>query len=452
MKKFLGILLLLSASTPVFAQQGTTGASGFTFITPLQFSVGRDSNFLVDRTDPGERLFVLSLSPSIQPLAPDIMPRKLKDNMMMLTLPRLAYQNDSRRHELTATYMPEFELFQQNRDQNTWNHSATAQFTYFLSRTMEVSVTEGYRSSMDAARTLRNVYLLLPRSRYRENAIRGSFGFHTSPVMDFAIRFDNTITKFGQTDQFQARILDNVTNGFSVIGTRMMRKNQRLRVTYSRFAVSPINTTKTNDDAVDAPRSFERPVNTMMAEYRIVANPSLTFEFSGGLSVIDTGKNFVFRSNATRRLGGYYWLTGGFSRALSFMNGAPGLANGLSAAGYYDMLLLRFRAQPTQKVAFQLEMSGSRDAAGRTATSSKSLLGRARIDYRWSDRTVTFANLETYQQNKNDYVRSPLARNRFFVGIEYSLASEVDRRTNHLNQDGQNVAISERQRRQLDQQ
>src|SRR5687768_15166634 len=106
MRKFVVILFLLSVTTPLLAQQGATG--GISFITPLQLSVGRDSNFLVDRTDPVERLFVLSLSPSVQPQAADIAPRKLSDNIMLLTLPRLAYQNDSRRHELTATYMPEF--------------------------------------------------------------------------------------------------------------------------------------------------------------------------------------------------------------------------------------------------------------------------------------------------------------------------------------------------------
>jgi hypothetical protein len=449
MKKLLVVLFLLSISTPLMAQQGAS--SGITFITPLQLAVGRDNNFLVDRTDPAERLFVLSLSPSIQPLAPNIMPRKLGDNILLLTLPRVAYQNDSQRHELTATYMPEFEMFQTNHDQNTWNHSATAEFTYFLSRTMEFSISDGYRSTKDVARTLRNVYLLLPRTQYRENAIRGAFVIHTSPVMNFGVRFDNTVTKFGQTDQFQARILDSVSNGFSFIATRMLQRNQRLRATYSRYTISPINKQATNDDAVDAPRSFQRPVQSMTMEYRVMVNPSLTLNFSGGLSMIDTGKNYVFRSSATRRLGSYYWLTAGFSRALSFMDSAPTLANGVTSAGYYNALLFRFKAQPTQRIGLEVDMSASSDASGRLAASSKALLGRARFDYRWNDRTVTFANLETYQQNKNDYVRTPLARNRFMVGIEYSLASEIDRRTNRLNQDGQNVPLTERQRRKQEQ-
>jgi hypothetical protein len=443
MKKLLLVLFLLSISTPLLAQQGASG--GLTFITPLQLSVGQDNNFLVDRTDPAERLFVLSLPPSVQSLAPDILPKKLSDNIMMLTLPRLAYQNDSQRHEFSATYMPEFEMFQVNRDLNTWNHSATAQFTYFLNRTMAFSISDGYRSSKDAARTLQNVFLLLPRSQYRENAIRAAFVIHTSSVMNFGVRYDNTVSKFGQTDQFQARLLDNTTNGLSVIATRMLERNMRLRVTYSRFSISPMNKQKTNDDAVDAPRSFEKPVQSVTTEYRWIVNPNLTLNFSGGLSMLDTGMNYSFRSSATRRLGTYYWLTGGFSRSLSF------ISNGLSAAGYFNVFMFRFRAQPTRKIGLELGASASRDAAGRLATPSTALLGRARFDYRWTDRMVTFANLETYQQNRNDYVRSALSRNRFLVGIEYSFASDVERRTNHLNQDGQNVPLTEQQRRQQEQ-
>ena len=78
--------------------------------------------------------------------------------------------------------------------------------------------------------------------------------------------------------------------------------------------------------------------------------------------------------------------------------------------------------------------------------SAKRCLAVRRVDYRWTDRTVTFATVETYQQNVNDFVRAPLSRNRFFVGIEFSLASDTQRRTNHLNQDGQYVALTDHAR------
>jgi hypothetical protein len=92
-------------------------------------------------------------------------------------------------------------------------------------------------------------------------------------------------------------------------------------------------------------------------------------------------------------------------------------------------------------------MRASKDSAGRLAGSSKSLLGLARLDYRLSDRTVMFTSFQTFQQNSNDYVRTPLSRNRVMFGIEFSLSSEAQRRTNDLNEDEQYIALTDRVRR-----
>ncbi len=86
MKKFVLVLCLLSFSLPLFAQQGTVGISGFSFVAPLKVGVGTDNNFLVDRTPPNERLFDLSLPPSVQRLAPGTFPKRLDDNPMTITL------------------------------------------------------------------------------------------------------------------------------------------------------------------------------------------------------------------------------------------------------------------------------------------------------------------------------------------------------------------------------
>jgi hypothetical protein len=74
-------------------------------------------------------------------------------------------------------------------------------------------------------------------------------------------------------------------------------------------------------------------------------------------------------------------------------------------------------------------------------------MGRARFDYRLSDRDVLFASIESFEQNDNAYVQAPLSRNRFMVGIQVSLSSETDRRLNHLNEDAAYVALTDHQRR-----
>ena len=111
MKKLLLVVCLLCPAA-AFAQQAQTGVNGFSFIAPLQIQSGVDHNFLVDRTDPNERLLVLSLPPSVQTAAPNIRPLKLTDNVLTITAPKMAFQNDSKRHEFLATWAPELELRQ----------------------------------------------------------------------------------------------------------------------------------------------------------------------------------------------------------------------------------------------------------------------------------------------------------------------------------------------------
>src|SRR6266849_3439090 len=111
MKKLVLVLCLFSFSLPLFAQQGTVGIGigGFSFVAPLKVGVGTDNNFLLNRTLPSERLFDLSLPPSIQPVAPGTFPKQLDDHVMIMTLPKIAFQNYSRRHEFVMTYAPELE-------------------------------------------------------------------------------------------------------------------------------------------------------------------------------------------------------------------------------------------------------------------------------------------------------------------------------------------------------
>jgi hypothetical protein len=447
MKKLLLAVCLFSLSVPLLAQQGQTGVNGFSFIAPMQISAGTDNNFLVDRTNPNERLFVLSLSPSIQPGAPDIRPKQLDDQLLMLTMPKIAYQNDSKRHEFTATWVPEFELFRHNTDQNSMNQQAVAGFTYFLARNMSFSVGDTYKTSKDPARALSNVFLLLPRSRYRENDVRGRFEFQPNAVTSVGLRYDYSHTNFGQTDPFQARILDSISNSYSLVVTRMLHPNHRVRGTYTVFKVTPINRARKNDDAVDTHRAFENPIHSGVLEYRVGLNPSTILEVSGGLIKLDTGFNYTFRGNRDKRLGDF-WISGGYARTLSFQAGSStGFAPGLGSNGFFDVFLMRFKGQPTRKTAVLFDTTVSRDASSRLVGSSRALLGRARFDYRLSDRNVLFTSLESLQQNSNAYVRSPLSRNRFMVGIEISLSSETERRMNRSNEDAQYVALTDHQRR-----
>ena len=445
MKKLVLVLCLFSFALPLFAQQGTVGISGFSFVAPLKVGVGTDNNFLVDRTPPAERLFDLSLPPSIQRVAPGTFPKRLGDDVMAVTLPKIAFQNYSRRHELIMTYAPEIEMFRTNSDQNSWSHDAALSFTYHISRNIQVSAGDSYMTSRDASRTLENVFLLVPRSRYEQNAIRGEVDVQTSGVTGFQVRYDTMRSTFGQngqTDPFQARILDTAAHGVTVTMTHLPSRTQRLRARVSFYNFAPIN----QAGAVITNRD-QSLVRGIELQYRIHPNPNTYVMFSGGASGVANGLTYTLGLTGDRRVGSL-WFGAGFTRSLAFTSLGPTLlANGLNPAGFYDALFLTTRTELTRRSSIQMRATGVRGAASSLALASQSLIGTARFDYRLSDRTVWFASFQRFQQNRNEYVRSPLSRNRFMVGIEFSLSSERDRRINGLNEDEQYVALTDHTRR-----
>jgi hypothetical protein len=368
-----------------------------------------------------------------------------------LTLPKIAYANESRRHDLTLSYQPEFELYQHNSDQNGMNQEATGSFNYFFKRNMQISIGDSYRQSHDPARTLQNVFLLLPRSRYSDNTLQASFEVQPNQLTSFGVRYDNSYTKFGQTDQFQTRITDTKTTGYTFTLTRMLSRNHRLRGMYSILKVVPINQAKTADDRVDTTYSFEKPIHSATLQYRVRLSPGTTVEASGGVVKLDTGTNYTFRGSIDKRFATFYWVSASYSRSLAYMLGTPnGFAQGLGSSGFYDVVVVRFNGQPSRRTAFLIDTSFSHGASSRVVEASQSFLGRGRFDYRLNDRNVLFTQVESYQQNRNAYVLAPLTRTRFMVGVEISFSTEAQRRNSRLNQDTRYVDITDHPRHRDD--
>src|SRR6266850_2436487 len=344
MKKLVLVLCLFSFSLPLCAQQGTVGISGFSFVAPLKVGVGTDNNFLVDRTLPAERLFDLSLPPSVQPLA------------------------------------PELEMFRDNKDQNTWSHDALLTFTYHISRNIQVSAGDSYLTSRDASRSLENVFLLLPRSQYEQNGIRGEVNVQTSGVTGFQVRYDSTRSTFGQngvTDPFTARILDTAARGVTFTMTHLVNRTQRLRARLSFYKFDPIN----QAGAVITSRD-QSLIRGLELQYRIHPNPSTYLTFTGGASEIASRLTYTLGLVGDRRVGNF-WFGGGFTRSLSFTSLGPTFfANGLNPAGFYDALFLTARADLTRRSSIQMRATAARAAASSLALASQSLIGTGRFDYR----------------------------------------------------------------------
>jgi len=442
MRTLLLILFVCALPLSLLAQQGATGIEGLQFAGPARIAVGSDNNFLVDRTDPNEKLFILSLPPSVQPGAPNILPEKLDDKIFTFTLPKIAYRNNSRRHEFLTTWVSEFEVFKNNGDQNAMSTDAMASFSYYLRRNIQVWIGDTYQSSKDPARSLENVFLLLPRTRFHENVLHGSLDFQLNPVTNVSVGYDNSYTKFGDDDPFQTRILDTRSAGYTLGVARLLSRRSRIGVQYSLFKIKPINRVATNDDVVDRPRPFERPIHSLSLQYWMQPNPNTYWDLSGGIIKLDTGSEYTVSAGLNRRLGNF-WAGASYMRGLTFDTGATnGFAQGVNSYGFYDVVVLRFRGQPSPRTAVLFDTTLSRGVGSWHAGSSKSLMGRLRLDYRATERNTLFATWESFAQNRNVYVQSPLTRNRFMIGVEISLASESQRRVSRLNEEDQFIALT----------
>src|SRR5262249_53472550 len=119
---------------------------------------------------------------------------------------------------------------------------------------------------------------------------------------------------------------------------------------------------------------------------------------------------------------------------------------GVGANGFYDLISVRFKGQPTRNTGLLIETFMARAGSSRSFGPSKSLLGRARYDYRVTDRSVLFTSFETFQQTRNVYVNAPLSRNRLMFGVEFSLSSETNRRLYRSKEEEQYVALTDHKR------
>jgi hypothetical protein len=447
MNKLAALFLLLAITVPASAQMGRAGYTGFSFIAPAEISVGRDDNFLVDRTPVDEKLLVLSLGAGVLPDATGIFPTPVSDTVLLLRPPMAAFLASSKRKELNIQYQPELEIFTFNHDQNSWNTNAEINYTQYLTRRIMFYAGDAYRTSKDPSRTLANPLLLLPRSQYRENSLRAAISFQQSQRTDYTIRYDNTAMSFGEVDPLQRNLLDSLSSGLSFMYSRLVKRNHRLRVTYSVFSTTPWTHQSVGEDHVATQFvGFNKPAQSLIGEYRFMINPKTVLEFSGGGLRTALGTNALFSIFGDRRVGDI-WFGGGFSRSLSFLGvGHVPLPNGLDSSSFYDVATFHMRGQPKRNIGIQFNITGSRTVNGSIIDSNKTLVARSRVDYRLSPRTVGFITAETYFQNRNNFVPMPISRHRLFVGLDYSFASEQQQRTTKLNRDADNVALTDHAR------
>jgi hypothetical protein len=404
----------------LYAQQARSGYTGFAFTSPLEVSAGNDNGFLIERVVSNGLPNPL-LPPGVPAGTALNEPGRYTDQVLLLTAPTVSFLKDSPRREFAVNYQPEFEIFRQNPDQNAWNHNFSAGFAYLLNRKTEIFAGDTLIATQDPARTMQVVSLLLPRSPYRENSFRLSLSRALSNVTRFELQADDTSTVFSRFDPFQSRVLTTQTTGATFALTHMFRRNQRLRASASIFRSRPTSDVGANADLAQRDLAgSQKPYYMENLAYQRMFGRNVIAEFTGGGVQGQTGNSLTWGVSADKR---FHQLVigGGFFRALQVLaGGRQFLANGLQSNDVYETAMFRLRGRISQNGWIQFNVVASRDESDIVVQRSKSLMGRLRLTRQLTDRTAVFANIETYRQNKNDFVNAPLVRNRIFFGIEYS--------------------------------
>jgi hypothetical protein len=134
-----------------------------------------------------------------------------------------------------------------------------------------------------------------------------------------------------------------------------------------------------------------------------------------------------------KQIGGL-WMFAGYQRYLSFFGGfAPtggqaggtvSFANGAQPNSLFEAASVRLRGQLTKRVG--LALNGQRGLGSIGDRSVRTLIAQSRVDYKLSERLTLFASAEYYGQNIGQFSESPLARRRYFGGLEIALSRPPD--------------------------
>lgn len=123
-------------------------------------------------------------------------------------------------------------MFGTHSELNTWNHSARVGVTRKFSSRFSFDMGDSLLSTADPSRTLANSFLLLPRSRYRENALYVRGDYSLSPNTMLSLRFDSTLIRYGLAAEFRKTFLDQMGNAWTASLDRRLKEREKITATY----------------------------------------------------------------------------------------------------------------------------------------------------------------------------------------------------------------------------
>jgi hypothetical protein len=334
----------------------------------------------------------------------------------------LAVSRYSPRTQFSASYIPEFELFGEHSELNSWNHFARLGATRKISPRFLFDIGESFISTTDPSRQLANSFLLLPRSRYEENAFYASSDYLFTPLTTLSFRYDNTVTRYGLGEEFRKSFLDQMVNAWTASIARRLKEGEKITATYTLLHLTILDSP---GQPPEAGSSIPGPTHYFTVGYLNSVSPNLTFGATAGLIHASTF-SYALSGQIRKRIGPI-WLDTGYSRTLSYFSGqafsGPGaspVAGGVLANNLYELVTLGANGNLGSRSSLNLRVTGSRTGSGPVGLAGESLIGTLRFDYRITGHMTLYSAAEVYSQNLNRFPGAPTSRHRFYGGIQWS--------------------------------
>jgi hypothetical protein len=373
--------VLLAGANPALAQMAQ---DSFHFTLPADITIGRDYGFLAHD-------------------------QKLTDTIVVVRPPQLSFTNNSQRADFNASYQPEIELFDNNRDLNALNHTGTAGFAFRISERLKFNATDDALVTQDPTRSIAGGLIFLPRRSFKQNMGHAALNYAMTAKNTLIFSFDNVAASAPlNTAAFPGT--GNVRSSGTVSLAHAFVRKQTVTATYSLL----------NGYAQFAGVSYESDFAH-----------DLTVHLSTGL-LKDGGENYLMSGQIEKRLG-TVWVNAGYHRFLSvFGTSIPGgipigndlvLPAGVSRTNLFQVVSAGISGKLSSRTGVEVEAAVTMNNSGIANRDINNAAGRFKLDYRLTERLKIYTDLQLYRQTFNVFVAAPIDRRRYIAGIQVDISS-----------------------------
>ena len=429
MKTALLIAALLCSAALALAQDEAQIHNGLDFTTPLTITAGREDQMLVGT-------------------------EKITDNTSIISGPTMRLYKGGPRGNFDLHYTPEFQLFQNRTDLNSWNHSAGFLTEYRMTERLTNTTSDSFLNTQDPTRSLGESAFLLPRQSFTENMFNAALSYGLGPATTFSLSYGNTLSDLLEpVNQITPRLLEMANVG-TVGLSHTFGEHNRVSAEYSVL--------KLRDFGSRAASLNQQPAVTQLSH-------------SAGFGYSYTGlRGFYFGATAGVTRGGIdsYAVSGqigkrwtsvlvelGYTRQLSAFRSllsntiAPvdvtgavldsRIGTGVQLNSVFQAATLRYREKFGYRVGMELRaLAGRTNNLGSLPPNIDSATGRLRFYFRLASRFSFFTGAEFYNQNFNQLLGTSLERKRFYAGMMISVA----RRAQPMEMSGQEQSETDQRR------